>query len=387
MNVGLLTFHGSHNHGSVLQAYATQKMIEELGYNTEIINFRMSSQKAYYSLYPRGFGLRLLGQDLLMFPFHRMRKRRAVKFEDFIKRMKLSGPEMNNRQELQSLVNRYDIFVAGSDQIWSNRIPELVKSKEDFTGVYFFDFADNDTPRIAYASSVGEITYDELVSKKKELEKFQYISTREQYGVDLLERIVDKDVELVLDPTFFLDKTQWEELAGDKRLIKEPYIFLYTLHGLKHGLKWGKALIEFGKRNNLKVVAVSPFFPITRAGVYNIIDAGPLDFLNLIKNAELVFTDSFHGTAFSINMNKSFFSFVGKNTGDNRKLGIMQLFGLEDRALESFEEIRSVSEDKIDYKKYNQMINIHRENSKKWIIQALQNVKENNSLKYKGRNK
>lgn len=374
MKVGIITFHGSHNHGSVLQAYATQRTVDEFGCESEIINFRMESQKRYYSLYPRGYGIRMLGQDFLMLPFHRKRARKAKKFEDFIGKMRLSGLEMRDRDELQSVVDRYDVYLTGSDQIWSNRIPELVGAKEDFTGVYFFDFADNEKPRIAYASSVGESTYEELIGKKKWLEKFSAISTREQYGVDLLKRIIDKDVELVLDPTFLLNKNQWGEMAGRERLIKEPYIFLYTLHGLKHGMKWGKALTEFGKKKGLKVVAVSPFFPITAAGAHNVMDAGPLDFLNLIKNAELVFTDSFHGTAFSINMNKPFFSYVGKNTGDNRKLGIMRQFGLEGRALESFDEIGQKIEYGLDYVNYNKLIDGARRKSREWLQNALNHL-------------
>ena len=374
MKIGILTFHGSHNHGSVLQAYATQKVVEMFGYDTEIINFRMKSQKEYYSLYPRGYGHKIFIQDLLMFPMHKQRVQRANKFEKFIAQMHLSGPEMRNREDLQSIVDRYDVYMSGSDQIWSNRIPELLRSQEDFTGVYFFDFADNDKPRISYASSVGEITYDELIEKKEWLEKYDFISTREQYGVDLLKRIIDKDVELVLDPTFLLNKDEWSDLAGKERLIKEPYVLLYTLHGLKHGIKWGKALTEFRKKSGINIVAVSPFFPVMTVGIHNVIDAGPLDFLNLIKYAELVFTDSFHGTAFSINMNKPFFSYIGKNTGDNRKLGIMRQFGLEDRALEVLDEVNEIDNITLDYEEYNNVIESARERSIEALKLALKRL-------------
>ena len=371
MRVGIITFHGSHNHGSVLQAYATQKTVECLGFDNEIINFRMESQKRYYSLFHKGYGKRLLVQDLLMLPLYKKRLRRAEKFETFIGNFRLSGPEMENREQLQSVVDKYDIYLAGSDQIWSNRIPELTRAKEDYTGVFFFDFANNDKPRVAYAPSVGEVTFEGLIGKKALLNKFKFISTREQYGVDLLKRIVKKKVELVVDPTFLLNKQQWEELAGENRLIKEPYVFLYTLHGLKHGLKWGKVLSEFHKKTGLKLVAVSPFFPITAPNIHNVVDAGPLDFLNLLKNAEVIFTDSFHGTAFSINLNKPFYSYIGKNTGDNRKLGIMRQFGLEERAMESLEEVLDINDYYIDYSKVSPRIEGIRQSSKKWLLDAL----------------
>ena len=370
-----MTFHGSHNYGSVLQAYATQKVIEKLGFDVEIINFRMESQKGYYSLYPKDYGALMFGQSLFMILLHKKRKIRFNKFEKFIGNMKLSGPELKNRNELQSVLDRYDILLSGSDQIWSNRIPELEKSADDFTGVYFFDFAKNNKPKIAYASSVGEITYDDLKLKKEYLDEFKFISTREQYGVNLLNNILKKDIELVLDPTFLLDKNEWGRLAGDVRRVKEPYIFLYTLRGLKNGLKWGRALAELSKRIGLKVVAIAPFFPIINSRVYNVVDAGPFDFLNLMKNAEVVFTDSFHGTAFSINMNKPFFSYVGKNTGDNRKIGIMRQFGLEERALESLEEIKSINGFSLDYNQYNASIDKARDKSREWLKMVLQNCR------------
>lgn len=373
MKAGIITFHGSHNHGSVLQAYATQRAVESLGVENEIINFRMESQKRYYSLYQKGFGLKLFCQDLLMIPFHEKRKIRAEKFESFISQMKLSGPEMKNREELNSIANRYDIYISGSDQIWSNRIPELARSPEDFTGVYFFDFVKNTKPRIAYASSVGEITYNELIGKKRLLEKYSHISTREKYGVDLLKKVVDKNIDLVLDPTFLLNKSEWEEIINKKRLIKEPYIFLYTLKGFKHGTKWGKALGKFSRDSGLKVVAVSPFFPIIGRNVHNVMDAGPLDFLNLIANAELVFTDSFHGTAFSINLNKPFYSYIGKNSGDNRKKGVLIQFGLESRSLERIEDILKISDYKLNYDNMLPRIDENRRKSMEWLSEALFN--------------
>ena len=148
-------------------------------------------------------------------------------------------------------------------------------------------------------------------------------------------------------------------------------MFLYTLHGLKHGLKWGKVLTDFKKKTGLKIVAVSPFFPITAHGIQNVIDAGPLDFLNLIKNAELVFTDSFHGTAFSINMNKPFYSYIGKSSGDNRKMDIMRKFGLEERALESMVESEKRKNWSMSYDLIDINITASRNFSKKWLENAL----------------
>ena len=370
--IGILTFHGSHNYGSVLQAYATQTALKQLGQERQIINFRMQSQKEYYSLYTAKFGFPIMAQEMVMIPLHMKRRERGRKFEHFIhKYLVLSGEEMKDREELRKVRGCYDLYLTGSDQIWSNRIPELVRSKEDFTGVYFLDFVDDDRRRIAYASSVGEITLEELSAKKDLLMKFDAISTREQYGVDLLENITGKQVELVLDPTFLLDRKGWKKLIKPERLIKEKYIFLYTLRGLKRGSKWRKELSRFAKERGLKFVALSPFFPLVGSGVHNVVNAGPLDFLNLIENAELVFTDSFHGTAFSINLNKPFYSFVGKNSGDNRKTGIMRSIGLENRGLESIESVRGIDDYSLDYTDTIDRLEELRNKSREWLQRAV----------------
>ena len=369
--IGILTFHGSHNYGSVLQAYATQTALKQLGQESQIINFRMQSQKEYYSLYTAKYGFPIMAQEMVMIPLHMKRRERGRKFEHFIhKYLVLSGEEMKDRNELQKVRSCYDLYLTGSDQIWSNRIPELVHSREDFTGVYFLDFVDDDRRRIAYASSVGEITREELSAKKDLLMKFDAISTREQYGVELLEDITGKQVELVLDPTFLLDRKGWKKLIKPERLIKDKYIFLYTLRGLKRGSKWRKALSRFAKERGLKFVALSPFFPLVGSGVQNVVNAGPLDFLNLIENAELVFTDSFHGTAFSINLNKPFYSFGGKNTGDNRKTGIMRAIGLESRGLETIESVSEIDDYSLDYTETIGRLEELRNKSREWLRKA-----------------
>lgn len=374
MKAGIITFHGSHNYGSVLQAYATQQTLLRFGIENEIINFRMKSQEDYYSLYPLGFGKMLAGQALLMFPFHKKRMARWRKFESFIlKRLRLSGPALQNRADLEAVSDCYDLYLCGSDQIWSNRIPELACAKEDFTGVYFLDFVSPEKKKLAYASSVGEITYDELISKKELLQGFLGISTREQYGVDLLERVTGKKPELVLDPTFLLRGRDWRRMAGASRKVEEPYLLLYTLRGLKRGLKWGKELSRFAKRQGLKFVAVSPFFPIVN-GADNIMDAGPSEFLNLLANAEVVFTDSFHGTALSVNLGKPFYSFIGKNTGDNRKAGVLEQLGLMDRALESLEEIAEIDDYGMDYAAAEERLDGLRSHSLNWLGHALEDA-------------
>ena len=257
--------------------------------------------------------------------------------------------ECNSIEQLNHLPKKYDIYVAGSDQIWSRTIPEFLHSEIDYTDVYFLKFSENCKKRVAFATSVGEATFDDLNRKKELLNRFNHISSREEKGATILEKITGQKIPTVLDPTLLLAKEEWFNIVSDKRIVEDKYVFLYTLKGIRPGLKWAKNITQFAKRNGLKVICISPFFPIIHPGIHNITNAGPLDFLNLIRHAEVVFTDSFHGTAFSLNFEKPVFSYVGKKTNDNRKSGLLKLLGADDRCLASFEEIQEIKDFDMDY--------------------------------------
>lgn len=352
--IGIITFHGSHNYGSVLQAYATQRLLDNIGHDSEIINFRMKSQKDYYALYPIKYGIRTMIGNILLLPFHNSRKIRYEKFESFMRnRYKLSGIELKTYDDLKTVSSKYDIYLAGSDQIWSNHIPELVHSNVDYTGVYFLDFVEDRKRRISFASSIGEANENDLANKVELLQKFYRISTRETYGVNILSKISGRSIVKVLDPTLMLSKEEWLSLIEKQPIVHGEYIFLYTLRGLRKVMKWGKYLSKLGKKLNMKVVCISPFFPIFIPGIENIYNAGPRDFINLINYASIVFTDSFHGTAFSINLNKPFFSLTPNEDGDVRKKEIMEILDVGDRIISSHNQVTNISDWQLDYSKRN----------------------------------
>ena len=368
-SAGLMTFHASHNFGSMLQAYATQRIIESWGYNCEIINFRMPSQKNYYSLYKSmKFGMVNSLGDIIMFPLHLKRKVAFQKFEAFMKNFYNLTSELDSYEELKRIGGKYDFYIAGSDQIWSKTIPEFLHSEVDFTDAFFLNFTEDNKKRISFATSTGEATLEDIEEKKELLQRFDCISVREEQGAEKLANVIGKRVPVVLDPTLLLNKEKWYEILNEERLIKEKYIFLYTLRGIRPGMKWGKNLYYFAKRNNLKIVCVSPFFPILFPGVKNIIDAGPLDFLNLIRYAEIVFTDSFHGTAFSLNFEKPFYSLVGKESKDNRKSGLLHLLGADDRCIAAHEDIQNISDFHMDYSHIEKNLEKERDKSLRILL-------------------
>lgn len=370
--IGIVTFHASHNHGSMLQAYATQQTLSKMSYESEIINFRMKSQKEYYALYQTKYGAMRFFRGLLLLPIHRARMEREKKFERFLNsRYRLSPEELHTYTDLQSVKDRYDIFLSGSDQIWSNRIPELVGSDVDYSGVYFLDFTPDNAKRVAYASSIGEATAEDLKSKLQLLDRFADISTREKYGADILEKVTGRNIKTVVDPTFLLNGDQWRQVATKERPIRNRYLFLYTLKGIRPGQKWAKALTNFAKKHELEVVCVSPFFPIVYPKVKCLVNVGPEDFLSLIDHADLVFTDSFHGTAFSINLNKPFYSMTASDSKDQRKTGFLRELGLGNRVLTNFESIANIDDYRLDYSGVNRILKEKRYNSIQYLKSAL----------------
>ena len=372
MKVGLITFHGSYNHGSMLQSYAALRTVEKLGHDCEIINFRMKSQKEYYALYQTKYGAMRFFRGILLLPFHCARKERMGKFEEFFSSFfKLSGRELETYDDLKEVSDTYDVYMSGSDQIWSNLIPEFVGSKTDYTGVYFLDFVRKGIKKISFSPSVGEVSFESLEKKKSLLIEYSSISTREEEGLQMLEAITGKHVEPLLDPTFMLTGDEWREIETKEPPVKGKYIFLYTLRGIRPGLKWARHLKKLGKRLGLRVVSVSPFFPVI--GITNLINVGPKDFLSLIDNAELVFTDSFHGTAFSINLNKPFYSFNKSGGRDARKVGVMAKLGLSDRGLTSFEAIDGICDYSLDYSMVNVRLNEARLTGLDWLKNSIEN--------------
>lgn len=369
--VGIITFHGSHNHGSVLQAYATQCVIEKMGCHPEIINFRMPSQKEYYALYQTKYGAMRFFRGLLLLPFHVSRMKREAKFEKFIyTRYKLSGPELHSRKDLQSVAEKYDIYLSGSDQIWSPRIPEFVMSETDYTGVYFLDFVHN-RKKISYASSVGEATYDELLTRKKDLMEYAHISTREERGSEIIAEIVGRPVKTVIDPTLLLTRKDWKRLCGP-RLIKGHYLFLYTLQGIRNGARWIKELRPVSRKLGLPIVACSPFVPVIGPGIKSVIDVGPEDFVNLIMYADLVFTDSFHGTAFSVNFDRPFFSLTKETGTDVRKKNLLAGVGLESRGITDYRQIRRITDFTADFSEADKRLERMRKDSLDYLKRALE---------------
>lgn len=327
MKVGILTFHASHNYGSMLQSYALQHVLTSIGVENEIINFRSDIQKALITpplsiRHPLSSFLRLIRQPKRTIDLHN----KYCRFESFIETDLVVGPEVHSIKEVENYVmnSNFDAIITGSDQIWN---PECF----DFDMSYLVDF-DFSGKRIAYAPSLG--TYPESISAEilnkmsHAINRYHSLSTREKRGCDILSTITEKHVDLVLDPTLLLDKSDYEVLTNESKSVNEPYVFYYTPR--EEPGYFARAL-EFCRMIGHKILVTQDYCEYSGSDIIRCLDCGPKEFLSIVKNASLCVGNSFHLLVFSLIFNKEFY--ILANEPDSRMLNILSPLQLENRLI------------------------------------------------------
>lgn len=371
--IGLITYHAAYNYGSVLQAFATQKIIESLGFQTEIINYRMQEQKNCYALYRKGYGKKVLLLDLMQFPINKYRQERAKKFEEFIEYYLNVSEELNESEKVYDFWNKYDIVISGSDQIWNKHSNELHRvSWEHMRPYLLHNFQGR---KISYASSLGYMAPDELYYVKSDLEKYDYIAMREIQGARKMSALLERDIVDTIDPTLLLTKEEWKSSLGIETTEDEPYILYYSLGNIKEQKSKEGFLINLAQKLNCKVHVVTPFayYPFSKKQFIQLPWAGPIEFIKEIANSRFVVTNSFHGTTFALNFNKDFYSFCRVTENDYRREDLLARFGLENRLISNMDIFDYSKDDTIDYQVVNEKINKCRVSSMNYLKSALNN--------------
>lgn len=367
--IGILTFHGAHNFGSVLQAYATSTYLRGLGYEVEIINLRNQRQKEVYRIYKRRhFSVKQLVDVCFTTLTYSQRKRRFDNFEHFINHvLSVTKKEFASGAELHNTELDFDIYVTGSDQVWNPECP-------DFDTAYYLDFSTASQKRIAYAPSLGKSLFGnkdkELI--KKLLQNIDYISCREIQGCEILRSLTDNPVTHVCDPVVLLDKHYWDDFAVAPKIDK-PYILTYFLNN-NHG---DRSQVDYlRKKTGYKVIALNEYLrDWLNPHIKLKLDVTPQEFVGLIKHAAIVCTNSFHATAFSVIFQKQFFTAIASqsqvaNNNDNRKIDFLTFLGLESKLLPNG-TTPNVNAD-VDYEKAQSKLNVFRTESSDFLIKALQ---------------
>jgi hypothetical protein len=370
--IGIMTFHAAHNYGSVLQAYATQHIISDLGYKNEIINYRLPNQKSFYNdLYSCKFGAKAFLRRIMRFSEHGKRILRKERFENFIcGKMRLSDVEYNTYEELLTLHNAYRVLLSGSDQVWNEHCKAefMTEPPESILG-YYLAFANSDTPKISFSSSFGGMKENEIKKYIPLLEQYSFLSVREADGAKILSNLLNgQSVENTLDPTLLLNKESWNQLCNEGK--KENYILVYTLrqyHATKELLEHVKVLAD---RFRLTIKLIAPFSIVRDSKIESVIESGPEEFITYIRDASLVITDSFHGTAFSVNMGTPFY--VIEHSKDNRKSLLLKTIGLQNRIISTFQELEMIQDYSCDYSQVYKQLENERRKSVRYLKMALE---------------
>jgi len=367
MKIGQLTFHGSHNYGSVLQAYALSTQLRTLGHEPEIINLRPQTQKDYYKI----FNNRDIIHKAFTLMIYPKLKRRFTEYERFISGMlPLSQNEFVNTNEIMSANLEYDAYICGGDQIWN-------PACQDFEPAYYLaHLADTDTVRrISYAPSFGKTEFDQETFCKicNWVRRFDFISVRETRGAELIRACSSKPVHVVCDPVLLLNRDDWEKIAIHNR-FRKPYILAYFLSN-NHG---GRNLIPWlEKETGYDVVILNEFIRDYFSRYHKAIQTSPKEFVGLLLDASLIYTNSFHGTAFATLLNKPFYTSVASdqdrvsNNSDSRKIDFLKLLGLESRIVG---QVNSWDRNtlSIDFRTANIKLNEFITSSLAYLVQSLE---------------
>lgn len=350
-----------------MQAYATQRAIEKLGYKAQIIDYQYPN--SYHATYPSlKVKVRHWANNAMknLLPGHlgtSLIQKYQDAFDSFY-HLTEYYPTCNSIFDNPPV---FDIYVAGSDQLWR---PAFTNGD----GVFFADFAPKGKKRISYASSFGCLKIEDIYKGEytRMLGAFDELSVRETSGISIIRELTGRDAHLVLDPSLLLQAGEWRQLKKTSG-IKGRYVFCYGMIGIDYVNHVAKVLI--GCEDIAIVRTNGNFFDYFNKDIHYILDCGPLEWLDLIDNAELVLAGSFHGTAFSIQFHKPFLSVLsGEENQDSRQINLLNLLNLQGNGLyvgdEDFSSIASnmygVNWDEVDC-----ILNRYREDSLSYLEKAL----------------
>lgn len=370
-SVGIINFHRANNYGAVLQAYAIMRAVSNLGYRAEIIDFipealilNYQAKTEFRKLVKQLGILRATRSFIKRLPGKRVRAIRERLFtemrEEFLilSREKYSAPE-----DLRKNPPKYDAYITGSDQVWN---PSMKKARGDS---YFLDFVDDGFLKVSYAASIAEPVPSDLVNEYARLiKRFDFISVREKSAKEFLRPLVEKDIEVTLDPTLLLSEKEWAELMKNNP-VNSKYILVYDLARSKM-LTQGANEISLKTRYPIVSFSSSRNY---RNGLYSFASSSPGEFLSLIRDAEVVLSSSFHGVAFSVVFGKPFLAFAS-NKRSSRIVDFLELLEVEDRIVDDNTSIEIIANSPIDYVKTRKLLESEREKSIQFLKNALSSL-------------
>jgi hypothetical protein len=349
--VGILTFiqPQNKNYGAVLQAYALSKIVQQLGYDVELIDIRSIRNKAtFFASFKQGVKETIEGNT----------------FRDFLKNQVPILQPLYSLVELTEKAKEYDAVIVGSDQVWR---PEYCGN---LALHYFLDFVPGNVKRIAYAVSFGldkwmenEATTAEIIAQ---VHKFKTVSVREMSGLNICKNTFGIDATQALDPTLLLHKNLFLNLLSQHK-TNEKYIASFILDRKEETLAIESYVSD---KTKLSVKSLNKR-EIKFLGLKWTKWLTVKEWLMTLKDSEMVITDSFHGVCFSLIFQKKFVCIGNISRGLARFTSVLQAVGLENRIFLNLEQVKQTNswEADIDYDKVNEHLEIQKQIS----LQVLKN--------------
>lgn len=379
IKIGIITIVKTNNYGAELQALALQKKLCLMGFKAEIIDYLFYKNKGHkrekcsMPFYPYPIKKKIkeyilpLYETIKSIPYWRTQKNREKSFIEFHKKNTIFSPQCyHSYSELYKNPPIYDVYCVGSDQVWNPGC---------FTNLnpYFLSFAPEGKRRISYASSFGvkELPASAKKQYSRLLQGLDSISVREDAGVEIVKVVSGRNATKVVDPTLLLTKTEWKTIAKYDKEPNGKYILLYVLKDSEYIKQTALTLRD---KTGLQIVRICKgAFKQDKPSddIIDIIDAAPDDFLGLIEKAEIVLTNSFHGTVFSILFERDFYTILKRNVENNsRQTSLLNALHI-DRI--RYEDTEFVSGPDIDYRKCETAINSLKASSEQYLINAIEN--------------
>ncbi len=386
--IGLLLANPITNYGAHLQAFATQYAVDKLGvssavmdvskiraprYATDIGFFVYTAKRLIHKVFKKPDNI--VNDDV----FINNIKNRTDLAIDFRRRRLHDEVVFYEYGELVNFAKRFDAIMIGSDQMW---LPGT-----SFSPINSLMFVPQGVERISYATSLGVENYPRYCwhSARKMWNRMNSISVREQQGADIIKKVCGKkvNVQVNLDPTYLLTKEEWEVVIPRKEMMKEKYVFCYFLGNDSKSKLCAKRYAEKHHLQLVSILSCESSSDIDRTYADTTLGSiTPEDFINWIRGAECVFTDSFHGLAFSVINKKQFFVFYrvrndGIQSRNSRINNILRLWNCEDRLIVDTERNWDMcNETIIDYSIVDGILLTKREESISYLKRALK-VNEN----------
>jgi len=369
MRIALMTWHNTQNYGTAFQAYALCRLIENVGCNVELVNYKRLGNSPLRQM---SLSKLLNGYCHAVFCREKVKNNRYKfnfnTFEPFWKNHFEYTNECKNNQDFRELNRHFDGFVCGSDQIWG---PEW------FDARFFLDFVEDQRRLISYAPSIGvpEVTNKSVAREMGSLmERFPYLSVREETGCRIAAELTGRnDVVNVLDPVLALPSDEWNKLQEEVKDLPLKYSFIFFLKNNEDNIKTSiKAAEDKGCKPVVLHCTQSEDTPFANTG-----DLTPGQLLTYIQNAEYVCTDSFHMVVLSIIYGKNFKVFKkdsadSKTSKNNRITDLLNRFGINNAEY----DVNPSFEEKINYNKVYSILNELRQTSFSYLKNAIDQLPE-----------